>query len=238
MQLKLLWELQKLDLTIAAMLETIEEAPAKSGVEEDEEAWRELEEDLAAKKSTYKDDQKTWRELEMKIQKIVDDRQALNDNMYTDKTTAKELEQMQKRMEMLFEEKGKLEDTLLSLMESVEEQEEALEEAEEEVKKAHLVFKEKTSALESELSGHHKELKKYQAEREKLLPALEPQMLERYEMLALKHGGQALALVENDICGGCRVFISSALKGHLYNQKALVYCENCGRLLVRPETLA
>lgn len=237
MQLKLLWELQKLDLTMAAIQKSIDEAPEKSGVQEDEEQLKILAQELALEKENLARDRKTWRDSEMKIQKITDDRASLSANMYSDKTSAKELEQMQKRMEHLLDEKTRLEDELLALMEAVEEKEAFCRAKEEEITTKSIALKEKEAGLEADLAHYQSELAKTEAKRKEKLPALDNQLLQRYEQLALKHNGQALALVENDICGGCRVFVSSGLRGRLYNSKALVYCENCGRLLLRPETL-
>ena len=235
MQLKLLWELQKLDLTIASMRRTIEEAPEKSGVDQEADCLESIKEKLAAMQISYKDDRKKIRDLEMKIQKIVDDRKELNDGMYSGKTSAKELEQMQKKMELLSDEKKKLEDQLIALMESVEEQEASINTAESEVKKAERVLQDIQQKLETELMQHNRELASLEAKRKEQAAVIDPQFLQRYKMLSAKHGGQALALVESDICGGCRVFISSALHGRLYKQDSLVYCENCGRLLIKLE---
>jgi predicted nucleic acid-binding Zn-ribbon protein len=235
MQLKLLWELQKMDLTIASMRRTIEEAPGNSGIDQNSENLTLLKDKLSALQITFKEDRKKQRDLEMKIQKIVDDRKELYDGMYSGKTSAKELEQMQKKMEMLSEEKKKLEDQLITLMESVEELEDSISTINNEVKEADLELHKKQKKLEAELAQYNEELAALESIREKKAVDIEPQFLQRYEVLAAKHGGQALALVENNICGGCRVFISSGLYGRLYKQDALVYCENCGRLLFKLE---
>ncbi|MFU8794640.1 MAG: zinc ribbon domain-containing protein [Dethiobacteria bacterium] len=236
MQLKLLWELQKIDLTIAALQKTIEEAPLKSGVEEASQNLESLKNDQSQQTESLKVDRKVLKELEMKIQKIVDDRKDLNDGLYSGKTTsAKELEQMQRKMDILAEEKKKYEDRLLVLMESVEEQEGALNALNDQINEIERLLKDKEEKLEQELSLYRSELSKMDNIRVGKTEGIEQKYLDRYTMLSEKYKGQALALVENDICGGCRVFISSAQRGHLYNPGALVYCENCGRLLIKSD---
>jgi len=234
MQLKLLWELQKIDLTIAALQKTIEEAPLKSGVEEALQNLEALKNDQTQLTESLRADHKALRELEMKIQKIVDDRKDLNDGLYSGKTTSsKELEQMQRKMDILAEEKKKFEDRLLVLMESVENKEGTLKELNEQIDQMGRLLKEKEEKLEQELSLYRSELSNMDQKRAGKTEGIEQKYLDRYAMLSEKYKGQALALVENDICGGCRVFISGALRGHLYNPGALVYCENCGRLLIK-----
>ncbi len=234
MQLKLLWDLQELDLEIRATEQQIEEAPALSGVDESLTRLEELKQSLTEKELLFKEDQKKLKNLEMRTQKIVDDRENLKENMYDGTVSSvKELEQMQRKMELLAEEKNRLEEEILILMESLEEQESSLEQLKKEVEGASGDLREKEAMLEKKLARLEEELKDLQEKRSLLAEKVEPKFLDRYNLLAEKHKGQPLARVEDEICGGCRVFISSALRGHLYNPEAMVYCENCGRLLVK-----
>ncbi len=234
MQLKLLWDLQELDLAIRATEQQIEEAPALSGVDEALTRLEELKQLLTDKELLFKEDQKKLKNLEMRTQKIVEDRKNLKENMYDGTVSSvKELEQMQRKMELLAEEKNGLEEEILILMESLEEQESSLEQLKKEVESAAEDLREKETMLKEKLARLEDELKSLQEKRSRHVKGIEPKFLDRYNLLAEKHNGQPLARVEDEICGGCRVFISSALRGHLYNPEAMVYCENCGRLLVK-----
>jgi len=234
MQLKLLWELQELDLSISALVRKKEEAPLLSGIQETTEMLDELEKEINEKEGRLKEDQKELKRLEMKAQKIVDDRKELSDNLYGGKiTNVKELEQMQRKLDLLAAEKQKTEDGILGLMESVEEQEAFHKEActERDSRKQELHDKEERLALETK--NYCAEISRLEDERKRLAGEIEPKYLTKYDILAKKHQGRPIARVSDDICGGCRVFISSGLRGHLYNPGAMVYCENCGRLLVK-----
>lgn len=234
MQLKLLWDLQELDLSISALQLMLEEAPLLSGVQETIEKLDRLKDRISELESRLKEDHKTLRQLEMKAQKIVDDRKELSDNLYGGKiTNVKELEQMQRKLDLLAAEKQKTEDSILILMESVEDQEAVLKEIVVENEKSEQELQEKENRLSSDTSGYNENLSRLENDRERLLAGIEPKYLAKYNILAQKHQGRPLARVVDDICGGCRVFISSALRGHLYNPGAMVYCENCGRLLVK-----
>jgi uncharacterized protein len=233
MQLRLLWDLQEIDLSIQNIRTDSEEAPVKSGVQEKTEALAALEAEKAEKEANLKTDQKTLRDLEMKILKIVDDRKELYENMYSGKGgNVKELEQKQRRMDQFDAEKKSLEDQVLILMEAVEEQEQAFEIFKTELDKTADELKKCEKKLAENLRELNCRLVGLEARRLEKIGEIDKKFLEKYRILAAKHQGRPLARVDNDICGGCRVFISGAIRGHLYNPDALVYCENCGRLLV------
>jgi len=236
MQLRLLWDLQEIDLSIQNIRKDIEEAPVKLGLQEKTEELAAQQAEKVEKEANLKADQKALRDLEMKILKIVDDRKELYENMYSGKGgNVKELEQKQRRLDQFDAEKKDLEDTVLILMESVEEQEQALEASKSALDKSAEALKKCEKRLEENLSELNSRLSGLEQKRLEKTGKIDHKLLEKYRILAEKHQGRPLARVDNDICGGCRVFISGAIRGHLYNPDAMVYCENCGRLLVTIE---
>ncbi|MDY6827270.1 MAG: hypothetical protein SVV67_08905 [Bacillota bacterium] len=236
MQLELLWELQELDLSAAALRKEIEDAPVRSGISEKEEELTRLRDDYTAVEESVKKNHKALRQYEMDEQKIIDDRSELKDKMYGGKVgNVKELEQMQHRMDQLAAEKKKVEDGILELMERVEEEEVQVKVLAEKIKKTEDDLMEMRRKLTAETDRLNGILSEKMAEREKLVDKIDDAYLRKYTVLAEKHNGKALARVENEICGVCRVFISDGQRGKLYNQDVMVYCENCGRLLIRFE---
>ncbi len=236
MQLRLLWDLQEIDLSIQNIRKDIEEASIKLGLQEKAEELAAQQAEKAEKEANLKVDQKALRDLEMKILKIVDDRKELYENMYSGKGgNVKELEQKQRRLDQFDAEKKDLEDTILILMESVEEQEQALEASKSALDKSAEALKKCEKRLEEDLGELNSRLSGLEQKRLEKTGEIDHKLLEKYRILAEKHQGRPLARVDNDICGGCRVFISGAIRGHLYNPDTMVYCENCGRLLVTIE---
>ncbi|MGM0688336.1 MAG: zinc ribbon domain-containing protein [Bacillota bacterium] len=234
MQLQLLWDLQELDLAISTVKKRFEDAPLQSGVDQAAERLKELNNQLSEAELRFKEDRKALRSLEMNTQKIVDDRKELSENMYGGKVSnIKELEQMQRKMDLLAAEKKKLEDNILNLMESIEEQEASLEQISAELNHSKQDLEGKEKQLADELLQLERELARLKEERDNIAGKIEAKYMNKYVMLAEKNQGQALARVVEDLCSGCRVYISSGLRGKLYNPGAMVYCENCGRLLVK-----
>lgn len=236
MQLQLLWELQGLDLSIKDLQARIEAAPGLSGVNEAKEQLDNLEKEYAEKEYRLKEDRKKLKQMELEEQAIVDQSKELKDNMYDGKVTSvKELEQMQRRLDHLADNKKVLEENIINAMEVIETVEEELTEMAEQIKQAQDELHDKEKVLEKNQLQYNQELEQLQAQREELVKQIEKKYLDKYLTLAQKHHGKPLARVNDDICGGCRVFIPSAQKGHLYNPSTMVYCENCGRLLVKLE---
>ncbi len=236
MQLQLLWNLQELDLAINTVKQKIEEAPLQSGVDETACRLEELSNKLFEEENRLKQERKMLKTLEMNTQKIVDDRKELSDNMYGGKiSNVKELEQMQRKMELLAGEKKKLEDEILNLMESIEENEALVVQTTTALDQTRAELEEKKARLAEKLNSLNLELAGLEEKRNNLAEKIETKYMAKYKMLAGINQGQALAVVTDDLCGGCRVFISSGLRGKLYNPDTMVYCENCGRLLVRLE---
>ncbi len=235
MQLKKLWDLQELDLSIASVKKDVEEAPLLSGFELKEEEIKQLREIIDEEREKLNATKKEMKQIELDIQKRIDDRNVVSNDLYGGKTTSvKELEQMQRRMDSLAEEKKMLEDRAIELMESIEELEVSLAEKIKQIEHEDSELDRIKKNLAEDLSKFKSHLEDMEAERIKLVESVDRKYLGKYEMLREKNQGRALALVENNMCTGCRVFISAALQGNLYNPDTMVYCENCGRMLYNP----
>lgn len=236
MQLKLLWDLQELDLSIAALTEEIENNPIVEEVREAGEIVENLNVETEGEENRLKELRRKLKNLELDLMKKSSERGALHKKLYGGEVgNIKELEQMEKKLTFLVKEQQALEDETLGLMEAVEELEQLLEGLQSRGAAQAQALQERERHLEEQLAGLNEAKERLQAERAALAGRIEPRWLERYNIMAQRHHGRCLARVVNDICEACRVFISSAQRGFLYNPQALVYCESCGRLLIKSD---
>ncbi|HSW35301.1 MAG TPA: hypothetical protein VLH18_01720 [Candidatus Limnocylindrales bacterium] len=234
--MRLLWDLQQIDLSIRELVAKIEEAPLLSGVQETADCLEKLKSELIEVEKRLKEDRKVMKNLEMDVQKLVEDRKILKDSLYGGKiSNIKELEQMHRKMELLTERKDALEDKIMTFLELIEEQEAFQREHLEKIDQCTTEYRDMEKRLSAALQTYVEEKDSLEQEREIQAGKIEAKYMDKYLTLAQKYRGQGMASVVNDICGVCRVFISSALRGRLYNPDALVYCENCGRLLIKLE---
>lgn len=234
MQLELMWNLQELDCSIAALTEEIEALPLHQEVCETREELDRQKTALTREEELLKEKRKQLKSLDLTIQKLSGDRETLRRKLYGGGVAnVRELEQMEKKLSLLDKEQKTREDEALELMESIEEQEQMFKDLSRQSGEQEQLLTMKQEQLEGEINRLEESLSRLQEQRAALETRLEPQFLERYRIITQRHHGRGLALVDGDICGGCSVFISSKQRGLLYNPHAMVYCETCGRLLVK-----
>ena len=69
------------------------------------------------------------------------------------------------------------------------------------------------------------------AERDQLVTAVDPDVLNRYERLLRSKGDLAIVPVKHGNCGGCHLNIPPQIIHDAKNGNALVSCIYCGRIL-------
>ena len=86
---------------------------------------------------------------------------------------------------------------------------------------------------EEELSVEEAE---HAARRAELAATVPPELLDRYERLRQRLGGVGVARLVNGSCGGCHLSLPATELDRLRKAPAdaVVTCEQCGRILVRP----
>jgi predicted nucleic acid-binding Zn-ribbon protein len=76
-------------------------------------------------------------------------------------------------------------------------------------------------------------------ERDELAGRLEPSLFQRYEKIAAREGGAGAARLEHGSCSGCHLAVSAAEADRLRHLpvEELSTCEQCERILIRPDQL-
>lgn len=97
-------------------------------------------------------------------------------------------------------------------------------------------IKDKNNKLKSKYRDLEEDLKdKIKSEEDEII-ALESKidvnLLNKYNMIR-KNKGTGIAGVKDTICSGCNMLIPTVLIDRLNNQKELIYCECCGRILCK-----
>ena len=80
------------------------------------------------------------------------------------------------------------------------------------------------------------ELGSVRSERDQLAAGLPPDLAETYERLRTRLGGIGAARLEGTRCGGCHLTLPATEVDRLKRElpDTLVFCDQCGRILVRP----
>jgi hypothetical protein len=127
-----------------------------------------------------------------------------------------------------------LADEALELMEKLDEVKKEVAAAEAALVKAREEAEKTRQEYEAEAPHIQDDLKRLQAELNKDEAELPGEFLELYRRLVRAKGGDALAPIHGEFCGGCNQHVPLNLCAGLILSKPIL-CKSCGRLLYLPE---
>lgn len=173
-------------------------------------------------------------DTEMRLQSIEEKTKQVQKTLFSGAVTGpRELENLQREIEMLGRQKGDNEEKVLEAMESASAAVAAAEKAEagatalaDKYRKTRTAYKERHAALSAEVAAHEKE----RADAARPVP---PALLTRYDAIRARKGGLGAAPMNLDgTCGACHTRMNTGLDDDVRAGKAYQVCEYCGRLLV------
>jgi hypothetical protein len=221
--------LQIIDLEIdqrGRRLEEVKGILAKN--EELERARQTLQED----QQRLQQQQAKLRDRELEMQSLSNKIASVNDRLYSGHIkNPKELASRQDELQYLQRRKSGLEDQLLEAMIEVEESEAHVNEQQERVTRLEEEWQETQVRLSAERSELVNRLEQLKAKRTKLQQTVEAGDLALYEDLRRRKHGQAVALLEGDLCQTCRVTLPSRKAQQARQGEGLTLCGNCDRIL-------
>ena len=130
-----------------------------------------------------------------------------------------------------------LSDEILELFDKATDAEKVVELAQAGVKEAEKMLANLKNKVESERAGLQADLDKVESELKDAEKGLPADVKQDYERVVKAHGEDALAPMDDEVCGGCFQKITSQMINELQLSK-MVFCKSCGRLLYIPEDTA
>jgi predicted nucleic acid-binding Zn-ribbon protein len=171
-------------------------------------------------------------ELQMKTREAK--KKDFEDKMYSGKVrNPKELDDMQREVQMLSDQISKLEDKALTLMDENEERRAALSAAESELGQQEAGLAQIEERYAAECARIDGEIASLQSQRAEIALSIPSDLLRRYDDLRAKRGNLAVVKMESGVCPGCRVAVSVDTMRRLKRGER-VSCESCGRMLYWP----
>lgn len=172
------------------------------------------------------------RGLEMDLEEVSTKISAAEGALYGGEVTnPKELASMEQELDYLRRRQSIVEDDALLVMAEVEEREESLKTAQERLTST----EQEWEALRGELRKDDEELRSrlvvLEAERAEITKKIPEKNLAAYTSLRRQRSGQAVALLENGICQGCRVALPTSVVQRVRRGDEVVYCGSCQRIL-------
>jgi predicted nucleic acid-binding Zn-ribbon protein len=228
LQLSPLIELQKIDLRIAELKEQRRKIPERLAINEAplREARRVLQEAASSTDALVKERRSHEKDLE-----------AHEDRIGKMKDRAAQLKTNQEYQAHLFEvelankKKGEIEEKILLAMEQIEQTQRVMADAQAKLKESEAVFTKEKATLDARDQALSLELADLDIQQKRVSGQVEKALLARYNKLKTTRKDQALALVKDGICLGCRLQLPPQLVSQVKRAQDVHTCPYCYRML-------
>lgn len=229
--LSLLWQLQTTDTELdekAKRLQQIDVALADaSNLDAVRAAHSEAQKQLAILRAQLHDSERQALALDTKIQ-------TLEKRLYSGRVTnPKELDGMEKDLQMHQRQRRALEDQVLALMEAVEQAQARADQAAHTLEQLETARARELEHLAHEREELHARLVELHRAREETRAhlAAHADALRLYDQLRQTKGGRAVIQLKRDACGACGFAIPTAQIQRVRERNTVVLCAGCGRIL-------
>ena len=230
-------ELQSVDTRLNAVRARLAEFPKKSAEIEARVTGSKAE--LDASKAAQLNTIKERKKYELDVEQHKDRVKKYRDQSAQIKTN-EAYKALQHEVQMAEEEIAKAEDRLLEQMVASEEYDRRIKAAEQRLKEVEGSVRTQRASIESEKAAAEKDLAVVEVDRKRVTSEIPEDMLDHYERIAKRHGGVALAEVDNEKCSLCGMQIRPHVFQKMRNAKNedLFHCETCTRILYYIEPTA
>lgn len=221
--------LQEIDDEASSLRSALDEVERRFGSTEELDQARSR---FAAAESELASVRKSQRRIEGEVEgftaRITPEEKRLYDGSVRN---PKELTSIQHELELLKEQRSKLEDALLEVMANLEAAEAEHAAAQKALVRAEARREADSANLGSEAKRLAVAIAAADAKRSAQQAKVLPRSLAVYEDVRNRRGGVAVARVAGGNCGGCRVGIPEAVRKRAFNPDMLAQCPNCERIL-------
>jgi hypothetical protein len=229
-QAEALYHLQEIDLSVLRAKKRVQEISAVLG---DNQAISAAEAAVTQAQQHLTPLQTSARNLELEIQSNAEKISITDEQLYGGRVTnPKELQDMQQEIQSLKKRNRELEDQLLETMMAIEDAEAALQTAKSHLNGVREKWESEHSQLLDEGAQLESQIAALQQQREQALKSVTPENQKLYHNLRVKKHNQPLATLDGNSCAVCGVEQTLAVVKSVRQGQALVYCTNCGRILV------
>jgi uncharacterized protein len=231
-QLQLLIGLQAIDTRIGVLEADAARLPKEIAAIHAavEESRKQVEQTKTRLDAARKDQRAKEKDLE-----VVQAKRAKNEARLYEVKTNKEYSAVLIEIEEVKQEKARMEEEVLVLMESQERLTGDIREAEARFKQRESQGRSDEVTLKEQLRGIETDLAAVRTERKELAGKLPANILADYDRILRARAGLALVPVAKpNFCGACRMTITPQRLQELRAQSSLIPCESCGRYLYWP----
>jgi len=196
----------------------------------DDRSVVELRDRLAQKQQNHDELKHQQHSAEWEVDDLANKIAAAEEELYSGRTkNSKELSNLQREVELCKEKKGEVEERVLGLMDRVETGGSNVKTISSELQTVEIEWQRQQNELSVEVEQLKTTLSNLKQEREQYMDKIDSPTVELYNRLR-DQKGQAVARVEQGVCGGCRISLPMA-EVQRARSGNLIQCGSCGRIL-------
>ncbi|OQC69142.1 MAG: Chromosome partition protein Smc [Candidatus Cloacimonetes bacterium ADurb.Bin003] len=174
---------------------------------------------------------KKQRTLEMDIKQLQEQHKKYTNQLAEIKNN-KEYKALNSEIAYIKDKISDLESNLLELMDQENEIKEKVASAKAELEKAETRKKEKETDLREQIASLETKIEDVRNKRNDLARTLPVPVVKHYGNMIKHKNNQAVAYNRNGSCGACGFVIRQQMRIELQLRRKIIYCENCGRILM------
>jgi len=143
----------------------------------------------------------------------------------------KEMQALQREIDLIKQGNSQLEDELISVLEELEAEGNILKEKEEGLKAMEEEWRGKRQEAEAQLAELDQAVTEASKTRGETASQLNGDLIGRYELIFARRGGIAVVMASGGICQGCHMNIPPQLWNEIIRSDQLILCPSCHRIL-------
>ncbi len=230
-QARALYRVQEFELAVIERTKRIKEIKT---LLEDNDIVQEAQQDFDLTQASLEDASKAFKDIELQIEAVVTKQKATESRLYSGNVkNPKELQDMQNEVESLNRRRETLDDKLLEAMVARDDAQATFDEAQATLQEITTDWEAEHQDLLDEKQTLTVEAEKLMQDRKAAVKVVEPSAMKIYNSLRTSKANRPVAQVEGKTCTACGIEQNNTIIGVLNQGNSLVYCQNCGRILVR-----
>lgn len=196
-----------------------------------------LKEELESEKDRNKSEQENLEGLEKKYRDMERALNILEDQKkkIQDKTlsikTNKEYQAALQEIETIKDSISRKEDEVIEIIENIESTKKLLKKSEGDLGQKKIEYEEEKKQIEEELKNHLADIETQKEKRDLLIKEIDPNVFADYQRIENVRQGFAVALTENEQCLGCSMKIPPQIYNEVVLAEKIITCPYCHRIL-------
>lgn len=227
-QIQFLISLQEKDTAIAELNEIIKDLPVK--VEEWRQAYKNKEDKLTQMQKYNEEVAKNLRSNERKLLTVEDELKKFRARIYEVKSQ-KEMISLDNEIKKGEEEKSKLEENILKLMDEHDDLNNRIKSFSNNLKEEAVELKKEEEETNQKIELNTNKLKLVTEQRKEISKKVVKEILSLYEKIRANKNNLAVVPIKNNICQGCFITIPPQVINEIKESTDIIRCEACVRIL-------